>query len=412
MNMTSSTLTRKREVRGALVALQQLAITFGIMISFWINYGTNYIGGTTLETQSNAAWMVPICLQLVPALILLVGMIWMPFSPRWLMHHGREEEARRNLASLRSLPEDHELIELEFLEIKAQSLFEKRSIAESFPHLQELTAMNTFKLQFVAIGALFKTKAMFKRVIVATVTMFFQQWSGINAVLYYAPQIFKQLGLAGNTTSLLATGVVGIVMFLATIPAVLYIDRVGRKPVLAIGALGMGFSHLVIAVILAKNIGNFANEKSAGWAAVVMVWLFVIHFGYSWGPCAWILISEVWPLSTRPYGTALGGSSNWMNNFIIGQITPDLLECITYGTYILFGLLISLGAAFIWFFVPETKRLTLEEMDLLFGGGTAQKDQERMAEINHEIGLAALSDEGRVSSEGVVTKNEKDVVPV
>ena len=176
-----SELTENREVRGALVALQQLAITFGIMISFWINYGTNYIGGTTLETQSNAAWLVPICLQLFPAFILLVGMIWMPFSPRWLMHHGREQEARSNLASLRNLPADHELIELEFLEIKAQSMFEKRSLAEAFPHLQEQTAWNTFKLQFVAIGALFKTKAMFKRVIVATVTMFFQQWSGINA---------------------------------------------------------------------------------------------------------------------------------------------------------------------------------------------------------------------------------------
>ena len=185
------------------------------MISFWINYGTNYIGGTG-DTQSNAAWLVPICIQLVPAAVLFFGMLWMPFSPRWLVHHGREDEARRTLASLRELPEDHELIELEFLEIKAQSMFEKRSIAEKFPHLAQLTAWNTFKLQFVAIGALFKTKAMFKRVIVATVTMFFQQWTGINAILYYAPSIFGQLGLTGNTTSLLATGVVGIVMFIAT----------------------------------------------------------------------------------------------------------------------------------------------------------------------------------------------------
>lgn len=302
------------EVRGALVALQQLAITFGIMISFWIDYGTNYIGGTDLATQKDGSWLVPICLQIAPAVVLFVGMLFMPFSPRWLIHHDRETEARKILASLRGLPEDHELVELEFLEIKAQSLFEKRTVAEHFPHLRELTAWNTFKLQFVAIKSLFQTKAMFKRVVVATVTMFFQQWTGINAVLYYAPSIFAQLGLSSNTTGLLATGVVGIVMFIATIPAVLYIDRVGRKPVLAIGAIGMALCHFIIAVIVAKNANQWATQASAGWAAVVMVWLFVVHFGYSWGPCAWILVAEIWPLSSRPYGVSLGASSNWVSH--------------------------------------------------------------------------------------------------
>ncbi|KAK6829699.1 MFS monosaccharide transporter [Apiospora arundinis] len=379
------------EVRGALVALQQLAITFGIMISFWIDFGTNFIGGTNLGEQKDAAWLVPVCLQLAPAIILFVGMIFMPFSPRWLIHHGREGEARKNLADLRGLSEDHELVELEFLEIKAQSLFEKRTVAELFPHLREPTNWNIFKLQFVAIGALFKTKPMFKRVIVASVTMFFQQWTGINAILYYAPQIFKGLGLGGTEISLLATGVVGIVMFLATIPAVLWVDRLGRKPVLTIGALGMASCHYIIAILVAKNAGHWEQHVAAGWAACAMVWLFVIHFGYSWGPCAWILVAEVWPLSTRPYGVSLGASSNWMNNFIVGQVTPDLLQKIGYGTYLLFGILTTIGAAFIWFYVPETKRLTLEEMDVVFGSvGTAQADYERMEEINHEIGLTAM----------------------
>ncbi|KAJ4203146.1 hypothetical protein NW767_005255 [Fusarium falciforme] len=351
--------------------------------------GCNYIGGTHVDTQSDAAWLVPICLQLAPALILFIGMIWMPFSPRWLIHHDRETEAREILADLRGLPTDHELIELEFLEIKAQSLFEKRSLAERFPHLQALTASNIFKLQFVSIRALFQSRAMFKRVIVAT-------------VLYYAPQIFGQLGLSENTTSLLATGVVGIAMFIATVPAVLWIDRLGRKPVLIVGAIGMATCHIIIAVILAKNIDNFHNHQAAGWAAICMVWLFVVHFGYSWGPCAWIIIAEIWPLSTRPYGTSLGASSNWMNNFIVGQVTPDMLDGITYGTYILFGLLTYIGAAFIYFFVPETKRLSLEEMDLIFGSeGTAQADAERMDEINREIGLAhILSQDGGVDQLG------------
>lgn len=209
-------------------------------------------------------------------------MLFMPFSPRWLVHHDREAEARRNLASLRGLSQDHELIELEFLEIKAQSLFEKRTTAEAFPHLADGSAWSTVKLQFVAIGSLFKTMPMFRRVILATVTMFFQQWTGINAILYYAPQIFQGLGLSSNSTSLLATGVVGIAMWLATFPAVAYVDKVGRKPILISGAIGMATCHIIIAVITAKNQDSWPSHKAAGWAAVSMVWLFVVFFGYSW----------------------------------------------------------------------------------------------------------------------------------
>src|SRR6186713_2251092 len=122
---------------------------------------------------------------------------------------------------------------------------------------------------------------MFKRVIVATVTMFFQQWTGINAVLYYAPQIFQGLGLSSQTVSLLATGVVGIVMFIATLPAVLYIDKIGRKPILAGGAIAMATCHIIIAVIFAKNENQWATQQSAGWAAVVFVWIFAMAFGAS-----------------------------------------------------------------------------------------------------------------------------------
>jgi len=303
------------------------------------------------------------------------------------------------------MPIDHELIELEFLEIKAQSMFEKRTIEAHFPHLAQLTPWNIVKLQFVAIGSLFRTMPMFRRVIVATVTMFFQQWTGINAVLYYAPQIFAALGLSSNTTSLLATGVVGIAMFLATIPSILYIDKIGRRPALAIGALGMGACHFIIAVIFAMNEHQWPTHKAAGWAAIAMVWLFVIHFGWSWGPCAWIVVAEIWPMSARPYGIALGASSNWMNNFIVGQVTPDMISGIKYGTFILFGLLITIGAGFIWFFVPETKQLTLEEMDLIFGSsGIAAADQDRMTQINAELGLDRLQ---RGSDEHIADVSEK-----
>jgi len=378
------------EVRGALVGLQQLSITLGIMISFWIDYGTNFIGGTG-ASQKEAAWLLPLALQLAPAVLLGVGMVFMPFSPRWLVHHNREEEGLRVLAKLRSLPADHELIELEFAEIKAQSLFEKKSLAENFPHLQDMSVASTAKLQFVAIGSLFTTRGMFKRVIIATLTMFFQQWTGINAILYYAPTIFGGLGLSSNSVSLLATGVVGIVMFIATIPAVMYVDSWGRRPTLVVGALGMAACHFIIAAIVGSFSDDWPHHQGAGWAAVVMVWLFVIHFGYSWGPCAWIVVAEIWPLSNRPYGIALGASSNWMNNFIVGQVTPDMLAHMKYGTYIFFGAFTTLGAAFIWFFFPETKGLSLEEMDILFGSvGTAEREKERWREVHAEVGLTEL----------------------
>lgn len=336
-------------------------------------------------------------------------MLFMPFSPRWLVHHGREEEARKTLAKLRSVDASAEIIELEFLEIKAQSIFEKRTAQLQFPHLAELTPLNIIKLQFVSVASLFKTMPMFRRVIVATVTMFFQQMTGINAILYYAPSIFAALGQSNNTTNLLATGVVGIVMLIATFPTLLYIDKVGRKPILTAGAIAMALCHFIVAGIFATCQDDWPSHKAAGWGAIAMIWLFVFHFGWSWGPCAWILVAEVWPLSARPYGVSLGASSNWMNNFIVGQVTPDMITGITYGTFIFFGLMIFLGAGFIWFYCPETKQLTLEEMDIIFGSsGVAAADAERMAEINKELGLDQLV-HGHSSTKDKESSQEKDI---
>jgi len=139
----------------------------------------------------------------------------------------------------------------------------------------------------------------------------------------------------------------------------MYVDKLGRKPVLVSGAIGMAACHFIIAGISASYEDSWASHQGAGWAACVFVWLFVIFFGYSWGPCAWIVIAEIWPMSNRPYGIALGASSNWMNNFIVGQVTPDMLTHLRYGTYIFFGIFTAMGAAFIFFFFPETKGVSL-----------------------------------------------------
>ncbi|KAB5589300.1 quinate permease [Ceratobasidium theobromae] len=382
------------EVRGSLVAMQQMSIVTGIMVSFWIDYGTNYIGGTG-STQSEAAWRIPLALQLVPALILGVGVIFMPYSPRWLVAQGRDEEAIKVLCLTRELPEESDLIQIEYLEIKAEVLFEAELEQVRYPQYQDGTLSSRIKLGASKYKSLLTNRTYLVRVGVGSLTMFFQQWTGINAVLYYAPSIFESLGLSGNTISLLATGVVGITMFLTTIPTVIYIDQVGRKPVLVSGAVIMGVCHLIIAILSAKFNNSWPSHTAAGWVACVLVWIFAAAFGYSWGPAAWVLVAEIYPISVRGPGMSVAASSNWMNNFIVGQVTPSMMEHLTYGTFIFFGLFSLMGGAFVYFMVPETKGLTLEEMDLAFGdySGTAAADRERMADISRRIGLSKYTGE-------------------
>ncbi|KAF5367496.1 hypothetical protein D9758_003744 [Tetrapyrgos nigripes] len=269
------------EVRGSLVALQQQSITAGIMISFWIDYGTNFIGGTG-DTQKEAAWRIPLALQLVPAVVLGIGILFMPFSPRWLVNQERDDEALAVLSYARGVPVDDELVKIEFLEIKAQYLFEKETSQARFPDYQDGSFTSNAKLGLMEYWSLVTNKILFWRVAIGSLAMFFQQWTGVNAILYYAPTIFQELGLTGSTVSLLATGVVGIAMCIATIPAVIWIDQVGRRPILISGAFLMAACHLIVAILTGLFHDSWDSHVAAGWAACAMVWLFAIGFGYRW----------------------------------------------------------------------------------------------------------------------------------
>lgn len=279
-------------MRGFLVALQQLTTTIGIMTAYWIGFGTNYIGGTR-EGQSDWAWRLPLIIQGIPAIVLAIGVIFiLPYSPRLLMNKDRSEEALATLSSLRSLPPDHELIQIEFLEIKSEVLFERRVFDRRFPKLaNSATGRSVWRREFAQYSNIFHTKDNFKRVAIAGLIMFFQQWSGIDAIIYYASSIFQSLGLTGGTTALLATGVTGVVNVVVTIPAIAIIDKVGRKPLLLAGSVGMFCTMLIVAVIVATCQDDWAANPAAGWAAVVMIWLYIANFGYSWGPASWVLIA-------------------------------------------------------------------------------------------------------------------------
>ncbi|KAJ5915449.1 quinate permease [Penicillium verhagenii] len=381
------------EIRGLLVALQQLSTTIGIMIAYWIGYGTNYIGGTG-DGQSDWAWRTPLIIQGIPAIILVLGAVFfLPFSPRMLVSKGREEEALKTLASLRGLPEDDIIVRGEFLEIKSEVLFEQRVFAKTLPHLAE-PGHSLWRRELAQYTNIFRTKDNFKRVAIAGLIMFFQQWSGVDSIIYYASSIFQSLGLTSGTISLLATGVVGIINVLATIPAAMIIDKVGRKPLLLAGSTGMFCSMIIVAVIVAKCQHDWEQHTAAGWAAVAFIWIYIANFGYSWGPASWVLIAEIFPLSIRAKGTSIGASSNWMNNFIVALIVPPMIAGIGWGMYLFFAVWLLIGAIFIWLFVPETKNKTLEEMDLVFGSVAASDDQDMFSAVKEEVGLTALLKEG------------------
>ncbi|KAK2603978.1 hypothetical protein QQS21_003814 [Conoideocrella luteorostrata] len=381
------------EMRGFLVSFYQFATILGIMFSFWIGYGSNYIGGTG-DSQSNLAWQLPSIIQGIPAVALAVGIWFMPFSPRWLVKVGRDEEAKSTLAWMRKLPIDHELVQVEYLEIKAESVFEKKAFAREFPRMAEEGSKSAFREQIAQYINCVRTKDNFKRVATAWLVMFWQQWSGIDAIIYYATNIFQSLGLTGGTIALLATGVTGVVFLISTIPAMLIIDRVGRKPMLLVGSIVMGISMVIVGIIVAKFRHDWPNHVAAGWVSVALIWVYIAGFGATWGPVSWTLVSEIFPLSIRAKGASIGASSNWLNNFAIAFFVPPMLEAWEWGTYIFFAVFLTAGIFWVWFFLPETKNATLEEMDRVFKSNTGERDAQLLCEAQREVGLTALL-EGR-----------------
>ncbi|KAH6997426.1 general substrate transporter [Ilyonectria destructans] len=396
-------------IRGTLVVLQQLSITLGILISYWLEYGTQYIGGTRCAPdipytggteakptfdprndvgphgctgQSEAAWRIPFALQIVPALILGVGMLFFPESPRYYLMRGDETKALSALSQLRRVHPDTESLRGEYLAIKAEVLFDEGVTRDKFPGK---SGLSLFAAQHVALVS---TRSAFKRLAIGCCIMFFQQFMGCNAIIYYAPTMFAQLGLSGSTSGLLATGVYGIVNCLSTLPALFLIDKVGRRPLLMCGAAGTFISLVIVgSVIGAYGSSHGISNKAAGWVGIAFIYIYDINFSFSFAPIGWVLPSEIFNLGNRSKAMAITTSATWMCNFIIGLVTPDMLESLGWGTYIFFAAFCLLAFVFTYFFVPETKGKSLEDMDAVFGDTAAQEEKARLIEIASAMGL-------------------------
>ncbi|RFU33213.1 hypothetical protein B7463_g3126, partial [Scytalidium lignicola] len=339
-------------LRGTLLVLESISIVSGVVIAFWITFGTRHLSG-------EAAFRLPFGLQMVCATILGFGIHFFPYSPRWLSLVGRNEECLQSLCRLRALPADDRRVQAEYRAVMAEVEFQKTLTEQTHPGLKGL------KLEAAMWGDLLKRK-MWHRSAVGCGAAFFQQFSGINAFIYYAPTLFASLGNSPEV-SLILSGVFNVLQLVAVVVCFTIIDKVGRKPLAIIGGFGSCICYVIIAALSGIYEKDWSRDPAAGWACVAMAFCFILVYGVSYSPLGWALPAEVFPNSVRAKGVALAISVTWLSNFIVGIATPPMIANIHYGTYIFFAFWCGLSGFWAVFVLPETKGKTLEEMDELFG---------------------------------------------
>ncbi|KAJ3084961.1 hypothetical protein HK102_000449 [Quaeritorhiza haematococci] len=345
--------TAPTDVRGRMISVQQLMITIGIFIASCVN--SVILSFLTGDVQ----WRTSMGMQVIPGSLLVLIIIFMPYSPRWLMSRNRDAEAVQILAKLRASDVNSATVQSEYHDIKAGIELE-RQIGNADWH------------------ELFK-RGIFNRVVIAFVLQTFQQWTGINIILYYAGDLFGRMGF-GNANSTIGFVIANsFINFIATFPGMYLIERMGRRKLLIVGGFGMGIAHFCVCLFtgLSKNGGS----NILAWLAVFSVYAFILFFSSTWGPVVWVYQSEIFPLRVRAKATGAATFANWSWNAIIAKITPLIMEKIDYFTYTIFGSMGIAMAIFTILFVPETMGKTLEEMDELFGARTGNSSHKEKSDM-------------------------------
>lgn len=192
------------------------------------------------------------------------------------------------------------------------------------------------------------------------------------------------------------SGILNICQLVACLWSLWGIDRHGRRPLLLVGAILMVFSHSIIAILVGLFNQSWKTHESEAWTSVAFLLFFMISYGISWGPIPWAMPAEIFPASLRAKGMAFSTMSNWLNNFIIGLITPPLVENTGFGAYVFFAAFCLLALVWTWFFVPETNGRTLEQMDQLFHDHSGEAEKERRTRIESEMLESVMGSEQRV----------------
>jgi len=312
------------DARGWTVSLFQLAITFGILLAYLVDYAFANMQG----------WRWMFGLAVIPAAIFALGMFYLPESPRWLVRRGRRDHARAILCRVR----DSSDVEAELQDIE-------RSFQESQEHgnWRDLLSPALRPALIVGIGL-----------------AVFQQVTGINTVIYYAPRIIQSAGISSASGAILATAGIGVVNVLMTIVSMWLIDRIGRRPLLLTGIAGMA----VTLGVLGWAFHSASPSGALSWLAVISIMVYVASFAISLGPIFWLLIAEIYPLKVRSSSEGLAATFNWGSNLLVSLTFLTLLQEIgATRTFWLYGLF-AIGAwLFSYYLVPETKGQTLEEIE-------------------------------------------------
>jgi SP family xylose:H+ symportor-like MFS transporter len=342
--------------RGILVTFYQLAVVIGFFVVFLVTY---FIGSDLTESENIAfGWRNMFWSELVPAGLFLVLLFFVPKSPRWLMIKGREEEA------------ENILIRIHGEEIAAKEIKEIR---------------NNIKAESTKKKASIFNKTMLPIVIIGTVLSVLQQFTGINAVLYYGADIFEQALGFGQDDVLLQQILLATVNLLFTFIAMFTVDKLGRKPLLIIGGFGMLVGFLIMGFTL--YFSDYAGVNSAGLPTIsttegiislIGILVFIGSFAMSMGPIVWVLLSEIFPNKIRSAAMAVAVAAQWLANYFVSQTFPMVVESdanrliMNGGTwnnalpYFLFSVFIVIIILFVYKYIPETKGKTLEEMEALF----------------------------------------------
>jgi MFS transporter, SP family, sugar:H+ symporter len=314
------------EIRGAIGSLNQLMIVCGILVAFLVN----------AVLASSGEWRIMLGLAVVPALVLLVGMLWMPETPRFLVKAGEEDEAREVLSEVR----DDDRPERELGEIREVEREEAGS------GLRELVAPWVRPALLVAIGL-----------------AVFQQLVGINTIIYYAPTTLTNVGYS-DESAIYANIAIGVLNVAMTIVAIRLIDRVGRKPLLLAGLAGMFASLLVLGLSLSLMSEPTSPSDPAAIITLACLATFIASFAATWGPVVWVMLPEILPLSVRGAALGVAITLHWFANFVVSQTFPIALDAWGPGTvFLVYAAIGCIATVFVWRFVTETKGRSLEEIE-------------------------------------------------